>query len=180
MTFWNLQNEIKQASDKQIPNVLFISKSTPADTLYINAWDPWSIIGNGNAGDTSLDGYWGRNSNMSVLGWSMTNSKLLPDIVGGASAETSKILSMKQILDKIKEEDGGGDSSKTPVSSDSTPPPSGKVAQFFMTFKNTDDNNGGLSGYDQCRKIVNGQRLQTYWSDIFCKSRTNDQNMEWI
>jgi hypothetical protein len=41
--------------------------------LYVNAWDPWSLIGNGNAHDNSLDGYWGRSSNMAVLGWSMTN-----------------------------------------------------------------------------------------------------------
>jgi hypothetical protein len=43
------------------------------DTLYVNAWDPWSLIGNGNGRDSSLDGYWGRCSNMAVLGWSITN-----------------------------------------------------------------------------------------------------------
>ena len=42
-------------------------------TLYVNAWDPWSLIGNGNERDRSLDGYWGRCSNMAVLGWSETN-----------------------------------------------------------------------------------------------------------
>ena len=45
-------------------------------TLYVNAWDPWSIIGNGNAADGSLDGYWGRCSNMSVLGWRLTNKNM--------------------------------------------------------------------------------------------------------
>jgi hypothetical protein len=119
----NLQKEEKQDAAKQIPGVLFHKDSTPANTLYINAWDPWSIIGNGNAGDTSLDGYWGRNSNMSVLGWSMTNSKLLPDIAGDASAETSKILSMKKILAKIEAKDASSSSASPPVSSDSTPPP---------------------------------------------------------
>lgn len=44
-----------------------------ANTVFVNAWDPWSIIGNGNASDNSLDGYWGRSSNMSVLGWPKTN-----------------------------------------------------------------------------------------------------------
>ena len=29
-------------------------------TLYVNAWDPWSMIGNGNARDNSLDGWYGR------------------------------------------------------------------------------------------------------------------------
>jgi hypothetical protein len=48
-------------------------KQDLANTLYVNAWDPWSIIGNGNGRDNSLDGYWGRSTNMSALGWSMTN-----------------------------------------------------------------------------------------------------------
>lgn len=57
-----------------IPNVL--NQYTQADLdeiLFINAWDPWSIIGNGNFFDPSLDGFWGRCSNMSVLGWTGTN-----------------------------------------------------------------------------------------------------------
>ena len=45
-------------------------------TLYVNAWDPWSLIGNGNDRDSSLDGYWGRCSNMAVLGWSLTNTEI--------------------------------------------------------------------------------------------------------
>lgn len=43
------------------------------NTMFVNAWDPWSIIGNGNERDRSLDGFWGRLSNMSVLGWYPTN-----------------------------------------------------------------------------------------------------------
>jgi hypothetical protein len=42
-------------------------------TMYVNAWDPWTLIGNGNERDRSLDGYWGRSSNMAVLGWLHTN-----------------------------------------------------------------------------------------------------------
>ena len=42
-------------------------------TVFVNAWDPWSLIGNGNERDGSLDGYWGRCSNMAVLGWLRTN-----------------------------------------------------------------------------------------------------------
>jgi hypothetical protein len=150
----NLQNEVTQSSDKQIPNVLFNSESSPENTLYINAWDPWSIIGNGNEGDRSLDGYWGRNSNMSVLGWSMTNSKLLPDITGTRPAtEKSKILSMREILADIQAAGGINGAGKAPVSSD--PIVTGKVAQFFMTFLSDDKKNGGLNGYNQCKKIVN-------------------------
>jgi len=55
-----------------IPESLFSDKEL-STTLYVNAWDPWSLIGNGNEHDGSLDGFWGRNSNMSVLGWGVTN-----------------------------------------------------------------------------------------------------------
>jgi hypothetical protein len=36
-------------------------------TLFVNAWDPWSMAGNGNAMDNSLDGYWGRSSGIGLL-----------------------------------------------------------------------------------------------------------------
>ena len=42
-------------------------------TLYINAWDCWSLVGNGNERDNSLDGFWGRCSNLAVLAWPRTN-----------------------------------------------------------------------------------------------------------
>lgn len=42
-------------------------------TLFINAWDAFSLIGNGNSNDPSLDGHFGRMTCMSVLGWSITN-----------------------------------------------------------------------------------------------------------
>ena len=47
------------------------------NTLYVNAWDPWSIIGNGNNNDHSLDGYWGISTNMGVLGWFLTNPNMI-------------------------------------------------------------------------------------------------------
>jgi hypothetical protein len=50
--------------------------ATLDNTLFVNAWDPHSIIGNGNYNDPSLDGYWGRISNMSVLGWGFTNPEM--------------------------------------------------------------------------------------------------------
>jgi hypothetical protein len=54
-----------------IPDCLY--EDDLESTLYINAWDPWSLIGNGNERDASLDGHWGRISNMAVLGWWQTN-----------------------------------------------------------------------------------------------------------
>ena len=65
----------------RIPNLLFYDSKKLVNielenTLLVNAWDPWSLIGNGNASDNSLDGFWGRSSNMSVLGWTFTNKYL--------------------------------------------------------------------------------------------------------
>ena len=57
-----------------IPDVLVTENLET--TLWINAWDPWSLIGNGNEMDNSLDGSWGRISNMAVLGWTITNPYL--------------------------------------------------------------------------------------------------------
>merc|ERR1712039_724173 len=39
------------------------------DSLLVNAWDPWSMVGNGNAADNSLDGYFGRCTAMALLCW---------------------------------------------------------------------------------------------------------------
>jgi hypothetical protein len=46
------------------------------EIVFVNAWDPWSLIGNGNERDGSLDGWWGRCSNMAVLGWLQTNPEM--------------------------------------------------------------------------------------------------------
>ncbi len=45
-------------------------------TLWVNAWDPWSVLGNGNAADQSLDGFWGRSSDIAVVGTPLTNPHL--------------------------------------------------------------------------------------------------------
>merc|ERR1712118_133202 len=52
---------------------------TNDNTLFINAWDPWSMIGNGNKADASLDGFWWSVSNMAYLGWPETNFYLEKD-----------------------------------------------------------------------------------------------------
>ena len=43
------------------------------DFLFINAWDCWTVPGNGNGRDPSLDGYLGRSTNIGVLGTPLTN-----------------------------------------------------------------------------------------------------------
>lgn len=63
----------KSFDDVFIPDVLDDVEEDVEHTLYVNAWDPWSLIGNGNERDNSLDGHWGRCSNMAVLGWHVTN-----------------------------------------------------------------------------------------------------------
>jgi hypothetical protein len=45
-------------------------------TLFINAWDCWSVPGNGNNLDYSLDGYIGRNTQIGIYGTSLTNPYL--------------------------------------------------------------------------------------------------------
>ena len=56
--------------------VKLIHKSNTKDlcsVLFVNAWDPWSVPGNGNAGDNSLDGWIGRSTDISILGTAITN-----------------------------------------------------------------------------------------------------------
>jgi len=45
--------------------------------LWVNAWDPFSMLGNGNYDDGSVDGYFGRKTAIAVIGWPVTN----PDIM---------------------------------------------------------------------------------------------------
>lgn len=67
----------KRFDDVFIPNLFDAPDEDVDNTLYVNAWDPWSLIGNGNERDRSLDGYMGRCSNMAVLGWTRTNPSMI-------------------------------------------------------------------------------------------------------
>jgi len=49
------------------------AKSRLGDSLLVNAWDPWSLVGNGNLSDDSLDGRFGRCSAMAVICSPLTN-----------------------------------------------------------------------------------------------------------
>ena len=64
--------------------------------MIVNAWDPWSLAGNGNGNDNSLDGFIGRRTAIAALSWPGTNPFLLqnavstpsvPSDVGAAAAE---------------------------------------------------------------------------------------------
>jgi hypothetical protein len=46
------------------------------EVLFVSAWNPWSILGNGNGKDNTNEGYLGRISAMSVIGWPRTNPNI--------------------------------------------------------------------------------------------------------
>jgi hypothetical protein len=61
-----------------------ILKVDLSNTLFVNAWDPHSVIGNGNNKDPSLDGYIGRVSSVAVMGTPATNEHLngMKNVIG--------------------------------------------------------------------------------------------------
>jgi hypothetical protein len=60
-----------------IPAAIFnLSTTELKRTMFVNAWDPWSMLGNGNAADGSLDGMWGRHSAVAVTGWPLSNPNI--------------------------------------------------------------------------------------------------------
>ena len=60
-----------------IPNYILNKSQEHIDSLlFVNAWDPFSMPGNGNEGDDSLDGYWGRSSAIAALSWPLSNPHL--------------------------------------------------------------------------------------------------------
>lgn len=50
-----------------------IQMINPKTTLFVNAWDPLSLPGNGHGKDDSLDGFIGRETHIALNGSSMTN-----------------------------------------------------------------------------------------------------------
>lgn len=57
-----------------VPNEVFaLSDDELARSLFVNAWDCWSMVGNGNYSDRSLDGIWGRHTSMALQCWPMTS-----------------------------------------------------------------------------------------------------------
>lgn len=59
-------------------------------TLFVNAWDPWSVAGNGNGSDKSLDGWVGRSTMIGPLTFPGTNRWFLQGLHG--SGRTSEKL----------------------------------------------------------------------------------------
>ena len=68
------------------------ASQTELDNIILtNAWDCWTMPGNGNDWDHSLDGYWGRASCIAFLGWPKSNPHMTYRYVdvGGKSSTTS-------------------------------------------------------------------------------------------
>lgn len=60
----------------RVPDIFSTLKTEGYDLnrcLFFNAWDPHSMIGNGNFCDYSLDGFFGQASAMAWLGWPLSN-----------------------------------------------------------------------------------------------------------
>lgn len=108
-----------------------------AKTAFVNAWDCWSVPGNGNANDNSLDGYMGRVSNIGVLGTAMTNKWLRDDRayigvkVQGAPNSKRKDINQTKKRRRRPEDQGHTPAKKRGVSTHQ--PPNTKSALYRCT-----------------------------------------------
>ena len=84
---WSLSNIATLGNDKitirnrTLPQLGFfpaqcLSKIDAENTLVVNAWDPLSMVGNGNAGDNSLDGWIGRHTACAFMCFPPTNPSI--------------------------------------------------------------------------------------------------------
>jgi hypothetical protein len=74
----NKYNAIEYKFEGKIPDIL---TEETQDTLFVNAWDPHSVVGNGNEGDLSIDGFFGRSSDMGFMSHPDINPYVLHNIV---------------------------------------------------------------------------------------------------
>lgn len=68
------KSKVKYDDTGKFPQLL--RKIDVNNTLIVNAWDPFSFVGNGNERDNSLDGYIGRVTACSMLCWPLVNSEM--------------------------------------------------------------------------------------------------------
>jgi len=72
----NYEIEVKWMEDENffVPTSFkLLTEEKLNNTLFINAWDPWSFVGNENEIYSSLDSWWGRSSCMAPQCWSGFN-----------------------------------------------------------------------------------------------------------
>ena len=73
------EHHIALSSAGRMPNVIL---TLGLDTLYVNSWDPHSVVGNGNNKDTtSLDGVFGIHSDMGYMSYTDINPNILTNLV---------------------------------------------------------------------------------------------------
>ena len=63
------------------PDFIYSKDFNPANTLLVNAWDCHTVLGNGNKGDNSIDGYIGRTSAIQFFGLGLANPHIKNNIV---------------------------------------------------------------------------------------------------
>lgn len=91
--FSEMKNRFPDCQMNKIPEAL-------NDTdLFVNAWDPHSMVGNGNVGDDSLDGYFGRHSDLwwrchPSLNMAMKNTKVVQYPLAKAATEKKQLLNI--------------------------------------------------------------------------------------
>eukprot|EP00966_Prymnesium_polylepis_P291275 6727648-Prymnesium_polylepis.1 len=93
-------NEIQLICSRREEDLSFVPRGrVPAtfnqgdadNVLFLNAWDPHSNAGNGNGGDPSLDGYFGRHSAMAYISCSRMNVRLTtPDCLVAVDPQISQ------------------------------------------------------------------------------------------
>ena len=70
--FMGLGNSAEDKQQTDVGHFPACVKHSP-DSLFVNSWDCWSIVGNGNSYNQSLNGFVGRCSSAAVSAWPMTN-----------------------------------------------------------------------------------------------------------
>ena len=74
-SFPNIEKKWAQYPNFDVPSAFFEGDWAEDldNRLFVNAWDCWSMLGNGNGADDSADGFWGRSSAIALLGWPTSN-----------------------------------------------------------------------------------------------------------
>ena len=63
------------------PDCIYVKDFNKIKTLVVNAWDCHTVLGNGNKGDNSIDGYIGRTSAIQFFGLGLANPMMKGNIV---------------------------------------------------------------------------------------------------
>ena len=95
------EHHIALSSAGRMPHVV---KTLGLDTLYVNSWDPHSIVGNGNNKDKkSLDGVFGIHSDMGYMSYTDINPNILKNIVQVPTIESPNVEAEKEELRRARE-----------------------------------------------------------------------------